>query len=235
MVKLSKRFEDLKSKIQDKEYYGMEGFEVLKSCANAKFNETVEAHVSLAIDPKYADQQLRTTVSLPKGTGKDVRIAVLTKGDLIQKALDNGADIAGYEDLIETINSGVFEFDCLLATPDVMPSIAKLGRVLGPRGLMPSPKAGTVTSNLEETIQEFKAGKLEYRADRNGNVHVPIGKIDFSTSDLLENLTAIQESIDKNRPSGVKGRYWKSFYLCTTMSPSVKLNISAFREKNFAN
>lgn len=235
MAKLSKRLTNLKSKIQDRQYYATEGLELLKDCANAKFNETLEAHISLAIDPRYADQNLRTTVQLPKGTGKETRIAVLTKGTQIQSALDNGADIAGYEDLIEKINNGIFDFDCLIATPDVMPSIAKLGRILGPRGLMPSPKAGTVTSDLESSIKEFKAGKLEYRADKNGNVHIPFGKINASTMDLLENLVAVQESIDKNRPSGVKGRYWKNFYICTTMSPSVKLDVSAFREKVFSN
>jgi len=233
MVKLSKRIKKLQAEVEDREYRALEGIELLNRTANVKFVETVEAHISLAIDPKYADQQLRTTVTLPKGTGKDVRIAVLTKGDLIQQALDAGADIAGYDDLIATINDGIFDFDCLLATPDVMPSIAKLGRVLGPKGLMPSPKAGTVTTNLVDAIQEFKAGKLEYRADKNGNVHIPFGNVKFSSSDLLENLTAVQESIDKNRPSGAKGRYWRSFYICTTMGPSVKVNISDFREKVF--
>jgi len=233
MVRVSKRIKTLQNKIEDREYQAIEGLKLLNDCATTKFVETAEAHISLAIDPKYADQQLRTTVSLPKGTGKTIRVAVLTKGDLIQQALDAGADIAGYDDLIATINDGIFEFDCLIATPDVMPSIAKLGRVLGPKGLMPSPKAGTVTTNLEEAIQDFKGGKLEYRADKNGNVHVPFGNAKFTTEDLLENLTAIQESIDKNRPSGAKGRYWRSFYICTTMGPSIKLNISDFREKVF--
>nr|BCG67669.1 ribosomal protein L1 [Haptophyceae sp. NIES-3900] len=234
MAKLSKRLKKLRSYISDKDYKAVEGLELLSNCASTKFIETVEAHVSLAIDPKYADQQLRTTVKLPKGTGKTIRVAVLTKGDSINQALKAGADIAGYEDLISEINDGSFEFDCLLATPDVMPSIAKLGRVLGPRGLMPSPKAGTVTTNLEDTIKDFKAGKIEYRADRNGNVHVPFGKVNFSVEDLLENLVAVQESIDKNRPSGAKGRYWRSFYICTAMGPSIKLDISDFREKVFS-
>nr|ASO75854.1 ribosomal protein L1 [Storeatula sp. CCMP1868] len=234
MAKVSQRVKNIQTKVELKNYRAVEALNLLKSLATAKFTETAEVHISLKLDTKYADQQLRTTLVLPKGTGKKVRIAVVTQGEKINEALNAGADLAGAEDLIQTIMKGDLDFDRLITTPDMMPSIAKLGKVLGPRGLMPSPKSGTVTSDLAEAINEFKKGKLEYRADKSGIVHIPFGKTDFSVDDLLVNLEAVQESIDKSRPSGVKGRYWKSFYICSTMGPSIQIDISDFREKVFS-
>ena len=234
MAKISQRVKTNQTKVELKSYKALEALNLLKNLATAKFSETAEAHISLKLDTKYADQQLRTTLVLPKGTGKNVRIAVIAQGDKINEALNAGADLAGAEELIQDILKGELNFDRLIATPDMMPAIAKLGKVLGPRGLMPSPKSGTVTSDLKEAIDEFKKGKLEYRADKTGIVHIPFGKANFSTEDLLANLEAVQESIDKNRPSGVKGKYWKSFYICSTMGPSIQLEISEFRDKIFS-
>ena len=221
----------LSSKVEERPYLPLEAIQLVKDNATAKFDETIEAHIRLGIDPKYTDQQLRTTVALPKGTGQKIRIAVIAKGEKVAEASQSGADLAGEEDLIEKINKGEMNFDLLISTPDMMPKVAKLGRVLGPRGLMPNPKAGTVTTDLNGAIQEFKAGKLEFRADKAGIVHVRFGKASFSAEDLLENLKVLFETIDKNKPSGAKGRYWKSFYITSTMGASVEVDFASLQDK----
>ena len=221
---------DLSSKIEDRTYAPLDALGIIKKNANAKFDETIEAHIRLGIDPKYTDQQLRTTVALPNGTGQSIKIAVITSGENVAKAKSAGADLFGEEDLVESINKGNMDFDLLIATPDMMPKVAKLGRVLGPRGLMPNPKAGTVTVDIASAIKEFKAGKLEFRADKAGIVHVRFGKASFTENALFENLKTLQESIDKNKPSGAKGKYWRSFYVTSTMGPSVQVDINALQD-----
>ena len=228
--KVSRRLQALLEKVEDRDYTPLEALALLKETATAKFAEAAEAHIRLGIDPKYTDQQLRTTVALPKGTGQIIRVAVIARGEKVTEATNAGADIAGSEELIEDIQKGMMDFDKLIATPDVMPQVAKLGKLLGPRGLMPSPKGGTVTFDVASAIAEFKAGKLEYRADRTGIVHVMFGKTAFSPEDLLINLKALQESVDRNRPSGAKGRYWRSLYISSTMGPSIAIDISALRD-----
>ncbi|MBW4696091.1 MAG: 50S ribosomal protein L1 [Lyngbya sp. HA4199-MV5] len=230
MAKVSRRLQELQKKVEERAYDPLEALTLLKETATAKFAESAEAHIRLGIDPKYTDQQLRTTVALPKGTGQAVRVAVIARGEKVTEATNAGADLAGSEELIAEIQKGVIDFDLLIATPDMMPQVAKLGKLLGPRGLMPSPKGGTVTFDLPQAIAEFKAGKLEFRADKTGIVHVMFGKAAFSTEDLLVNLKALQETIDRNRPSGAKGRYWRSVYVASTMGPSIEVDISSLRD-----
>lgn len=229
MRKLSRRQKENLKKTNNNIYSNLEeAILLLQETGTAKFIETVELHANLNIDPKYADQQLRTTVTLPNGIGKEVKIAVLTNEENFEEAKIAGADIIGSEDLIEKINQGNIEFDLLIATPNMMPKLAKLGRVLGPKGLMPSPKSGTVSTTLSSTLADFKRGKFEYKADKTGIVHVSFGKSNFTKEQLIENLIALYKSIEQNRPSGVKGKYFKSFYVCTSMGPSIKLDLDIF-------
>ena len=200
------------------------------SKAVSKFDETVECHMRLGIDVKQADQQVRSTTVLPAGLGKDVRVCVIAKGAKATEAKEAGADEAGAEDVIAKIEGGWFEFDTLIATPDCMGMLGKLGRVLGPKGLMPNPKTGTVTMDVAATVKDAKAGKVEFRADKQGMIHVPIGKIKFSNDDLVKNWAALTEAVLKVRPSAAKGTYVKSAYLTTTMGPGIKLDA-----KNLAN
>ena len=228
--KVSKRLQAAQAKVEDRFYEPLEALSLLQETATAKFPESAEAHIRLGIDPKYTDQQLRTTVILPKGTGQTIRVAVIAKGEKVAEATAAGADLVGSEELIDEIQKGMMDFDILIATPDVLPQVAKLGRQLGPRGLMPSPKGGTVTFDLSQAIAEFKAGKLEFRADKTGIVHVMFGKASFAAEDLLVNLKALQECIDRNRPSGAKGRYWRTVTVSATMGPAIRLDVNALRD-----
>lgn len=228
--KISRRLKEALAKVEKRAYEPLDALKLLKELATAKFDETAEAHIRLGIDPKYTDQQLRTTVAFPKGTGQTVRVAVITRGEKVQEAKLAGADIVGSEELIDEILKGMMDFDLVIATPDMMPQVAKLGRILGPRGLMPSPKGGTVTTDIGAAIGEFRAGKQEFRADRTGIVHVMFGKVSFAPEDLLVNLKALQEVVDRNRPSGAKGRYWRTIYVSSSMGPSIQIDINALRD-----
>jgi len=229
MRKLSRRQNENLKKTKNVVHSSLEeAINLLQETATAKFIESVELHANLNIDPKYADQQLRTTVTLPHGVGKSMRIAVLTSEANFNEAKEGGADIVGSQELIDDISQGTLNFDLLIATPDMMPKLAKLGRVLGPKGLMPSPKSGTVSTTLTETLSDFKKGKFEYKADKTGVVHVSFGKANFSKNQLIENLTSLYQSIEQNRPSGVKGKYFKSLFICSSMGPSIQLDLNAF-------
>merc|ERR1719460_3454322 len=214
---------------REKMYEPTEAVALVKKLATAKFTETIELHGNLNLDPKYNDQQIRTTVSLPAGTGNTVRVAVLAEGPAADAALAAGADLVGMGDLIETISSGQLDFDVLLATPPAMPKLAKLGKVLGPKGLMPSPKAGTVSTDPGAAVAEFKAGKLEFRTDKQGIVHIPFGKADFEEDKLKENLMALAATIDKNRPTGCKGKLWNTAAISSTMGPAIKIDLASLK------
>lgn len=205
-------------------YTEKEALDLVAQTAKAKFDETVEIHIRLGVDSRHADQQVRGAVVLPNGTGKDVRVAVFAKGDLAKAAQDAGADFVGDADLVQKIQGGWMDFDVAIASPDMMGFVGRLGKILGPRGLMPSPKAGTVTMDVAKAVQEAKAGKIEYRLDKTNIIHCPIGKVSFGTDKLLENLNALMDAILKAKPEASKGQYIKSVAIASTMGPGVRVN-----------
>jgi large subunit ribosomal protein L1 len=222
-----KRYREAEAKIdRDQEYAPGEAFKVLKSLPDAKFDETVEVAFRLGIDPRKADQMVRGTVSLPNGTGRSVRVAVFAVGDKAREAQEAGADVVGGEELVEVVMKGTIDFDAAVATPDMMASVGKAGRVLGPRGLMPNPKTGTVTMDIAKAVADIKGGKVEYRSDRTGNVHVIMGKKSFEERALVENYLSIVDEVLRAKPSAAKGRYIKSLAISTTMGPSVRIDAS---------
>ncbi len=225
MAKSSKRFKKLLEKIDvEKNYMLEEAIETVKGLCSAKFDETVEIALKLNVDPRHADQQVRGTVVLPHGTGKTVRILAITSGANIEKALEAGADYAGAEEYIEKIQQGWFEFDIVIATPDMMPKLGRLGRILGTKGLMPNPKSGTVTPDIATAVSEFKKGKLAFRVDKLGSLHAPIGKADFSDEALLENFTAFMNEIMRLKPASSKGQYLRTVAISLTMGPGVEMD-----------
>ena len=208
---------------------GPEAMALVKSLASAKFDETVELAARLGVDPRKADQMVRGTVALPSGTGKDVRIAVFANGEAAAEARAAGADLVGGDDLLAQVEGGMLDFDLVIATPDLMPQVGKLGRVLGPRGLMPNPKTGTVTTDPAKAVGEFKGGRVKYRTDRYGNVHVPLGKVSFDDAALLDNLVAVIDELNRVRPASAKGRYIRRLTTSSTMGPGVKIDPSHIR------
>jgi large subunit ribosomal protein L1 len=208
----------------------VEAIELTKSTAKAKFDETVELAIRLGVDPRKAEQMIRGTVALPSGSGKDVRVAVFAAGDAAAEARAAGADFVGADDLVAQIEGGMLDFDVAIATPDLMPMVGKLGRTLGPRGLMPNPKTGTVTTEVGKAVGEFKGGKVEYRTDRYGNVHVPIGKVSFASDALGANMRAVLDELQRAKPAASKGRYLRRISLATTMGPSVKVDPNRLRD-----
>jgi large subunit ribosomal protein L1 len=226
-----KLFLDARSKVdREREHTPAEAIALLKSLPGPKFNETVEVHVRTGLNVRHADEQLRGTIALPNGLGKEVRIAVFAQGDKAREAEEAGADVVGAEDLAKRVEEGFTDFDVAIATPDMMPVVGRLGRVLGPQGKMPNPKVGTVTMDVAKAISESKAGKVEYRTDRTANVHLAIGKKDFSDRQLLENYAAIIDELIRAKPSGAKGRYLRTITLASTMGPGVKVDPSRTRD-----
>jgi len=226
MVKLSKRLKESSEKFEHEKKYSIEeAIGNIENFPKTKFDETVEVHLFLNINPKSSDQMVRGTVALPNGSGKDVRVAVFCKGELESKAKEAGADIVGAEDLIEKVSKGFLDFDVVVAAPDMMKDLSKLGKVLGPRGLMPTPKAGTVTMDVEKAIKEVKAGKIEFKSDKQAGIHVGVGKRSFSADKLQENIKHLLEAIDHVKPSAVKGHLIKSATISTTMGPGLRLTL----------
>ena len=225
MAKRGKRYNEISQKVDNlKVYTPEEALDLVFETKSAKFVETVELAIRLGVDPRHADQQVRGTVVLPHGTGKTVRILAITSGENIQKALNAGADYAGDDEYITKIQGGWFEFDLVIATPDMMPKLGKLGKTLGTKGLMPNPKSGTVTTNIEQTVSEFKKGKIAFKVDKLGSIHLPIGKVDFSKEAVTENFKVALDQIIKLKPAASKGQYLRTIALSLTMGPGIKVD-----------
>lgn len=228
MASLSKKQQNIRKKIVPNQFYKInEAIEVLREFASTKFKEGLDIAVNLGVDPKKSDQVVRSSTNMPKGTGKTVRVAVFAQGDNAEKAKNAGADIVGFEDLAEKIKGGFAEFDVVIATPDAMRLVGQLGQVLGPRGLMPNPKVGTVTTNVTVAVQDAKSGQVRYRTDKNGIIHCTVGKIDFNTSDLIENISALISDLKKAKPTSSKGIYIKKITLSTTMGPGIAIDLGS--------
>jgi large subunit ribosomal protein L1 len=225
MTKHGKKYADAGKRFDREQLHDpVEAIDLVKTLAPAKFDETVEAAFRLGVDPRKADQIVRGTVGLPAGTGKNVRVVAFAAGDAANEAREAGADVVGADDLVARVQGGFLDFDVAIATPDLMGQVGKLGRVLGPRGLMPNPKTGTVTTDVGRAVREFKGGRVEYRTDRYGNIHVPIGKVSFDRRALLQNLQAVVEELVRAKPASAKGRYMRSIAVSSTMGPGVKLD-----------
>lgn len=225
MAKFGKKYQEVAKLVEAGKAYDLaEAVEVVKKTATAKFDETVDVAVRLGVNPKYADQQVRGAVVLPHGTGKTKKVLVFAKGDKVAEAQAAGADYVGSDEYVAKIKEGWFDFDVTVATPDMMGVVGRLGRILGPRGLMPNPKLGTVTMDLTKAVNEIKAGKVEYRTDKAGNVHVPIGKVSFDNAKLVENLQVLLDTLVKVKPAAAKGQYMRNITISTTMGPAVTVN-----------
>jgi large subunit ribosomal protein L1 len=225
MAKKGKKYVDAAKRLDADEFHRpTEALELVRELASASFDETVELVMRLGVDPRKADQVVRGTVALPSGTGTDVRVAVFAAGEAANEARAAGADLVGADDLLAEVEGGRLDFDVAISTPDLMPQVGKLGRVLGPRGLMPNPKTGTVTTDVAKAVADFKGGKVEYRTDRYGNVHVPIGKVSFETPALVANYRAVVEEVERAKPASAKGRYLRKVALSSTMGPSVRID-----------
>lgn len=231
MAKQGKKYQAALEQIdRQKAYEPKEAIDLVKRVAPAQFDETVEVAVRLGVDPKRAEQQVRGAVVLPNGTGKTQRVLVFAKGEKAKEAEAAGADFVGDEELVNKVSEGWLDFDVVVATPDMMGQVGKLGRILGPKGLMPNPKTGTVTFDIEQAVSEIKAGKIEYRVDKAGNIHAPIGKVSFETDHLVENLTTLIDTLAKARPAAAKGQYVRNVTVSSTMGPGVRINTTAVAE-----
>jgi large subunit ribosomal protein L1 len=231
MAKTGKKYRAAAAKIEDRPYELSEGLQAVKDVAYAKFDETVEVHLRLGVDPRHADQMVRGTIVLPHGTGKTMRVAVIAQGEKIKEAEGAGAEIVGGDDLVEKIAGGFLDFDALVATPDMMKGVGRLGKVLGPRGLMPNPKTGTVTFDVAKAIKEIKAGKVEYRVDKTAIIHAPVGKLSFGVEKLTDNAKALIDAVVKAKPAAAKGKYVKAIHIASTMGPSVTLSAAVAEAK----